>query len=68
VLWLAAVGNPTINMGARPSSKVSCRFSEEWQDAWRARLDEHVAKVWLPIQTAGFRAVYTERAALLRHA
>jgi hypothetical protein len=39
VLTLCAVRNTTMNMGARPASKVACRFAEEWLEAWRRQMD-----------------------------
>ena len=42
VLWLCAVHNTTMNMGSRPASKIACRFTEEWLEAWRLQLDSYV--------------------------
>ena len=45
-LWLCAVGEKVMNMGSRPSSKIACRFNEEWTDVWRRHMDVFVS-MWL---------------------
>jgi len=55
VLTLCAVRNTTMNMGARPASKVACRFAEEWLDAWRRQMDRYVDTVWIHTKSAEYR-------------
>ena len=45
-----------LNMGLRPASKIACRFSEEWMEAWRRALRAWVGRGWLRRQSSKLQA------------
>ena len=54
-LHAVMVEERVLNMGLRPASKIGCRFSEEWIQAWRRELRTWVAREWFPRQSAALQ-------------
>ena len=50
-LWYCACRDLVMTMGVRPSSKIACRFAEEFLEAFNKKLDLYVKTTWLPLQT-----------------
>ena len=55
-LHAVMVEERVLNMGLRPASKIACRFSEEWVQAWRRELRAWVAREWFPRQSAALQS------------
>lgn len=60
-LLAVMVEERVINMGSRPASKIACRFSEEWMEAWRRGLRAWVRREWLPLQSPALQAALSWR-------
>ena len=48
------------DMGSRPSSKINCRFAEEWLDTYRSEV-EHLARAWLRTRSPALQQLQKER-------
>ena len=64
-VWAVNIVATCMNMGTRNSSKIAQCFSNEWLRAFSARLDAHVAEVWLPQQNEATRKLLQTRATSL---
>ena len=64
-IYLVCVLRFVMDMGVRPASQICCRFTEEYLDEWRRRMDVFVAEQWLPNQSHELQALLAERRATL---
>jgi hypothetical protein len=64
-LQFCLVAERVTNMGTRPMSKIACRFSEEFVDAWRRSLDKWIDAEWLPRQAPALKDMLNQRSAKL---
>ena len=60
-LWFCAISEKVMSMGTSPASQIASRFSEEWLEVFRGRMDAYVESVWMIRQSNYVRHKYKQR-------